>query len=91
MKLTQLAIIGAIAIASASPIHVPAIEGLKLAVQCPDVILSWPSVEGETYIVQCRQPLSTNAPWVTLADWLPAQRLIGNCFWRARLYLTLRG
>ena len=28
---------------------VSAIEGLQLAVQCPDVILGWPSLSGQTY------------------------------------------
>lgn len=50
-----------------------AIEGLKLQIYCPDVVLSWPSVEGENYIVQHRETLSTNTPWVTLTNYLPAE------------------
>ena len=49
-----------------------AIEGLRISVPCPDVILGWPSSSDETYIVQWRSTLSTNTPWVTLTDWLPA-------------------
>lgn len=52
---------------------VHAIEGLKLTIRCPDVVLSWPSVEGENYIVQWRETLSTNTPWVTLTNYLPAE------------------
>ena len=66
---TRLAIL---AVLAASSISVTAIEGLHISVQCPDVILSWPSIEGETFIVQHRSTLNTNTPWVTLADWLPA-------------------
>lgn len=51
----------------------PAIEGLKLTVRCPDVVLSWPSAAGETYIVQWRETLSPEAPWVTLTNYLPAE------------------
>lgn len=50
-----------------------AIEALKLQIHCPDVVLSWPSIEGDTYIVQYRETLSTNTPWVTLTDSLPAE------------------
>ena len=49
-----------------------AIEGIKLIVRCPDVVLSWPSVEGETYIVQHRETLDPEL-WVTLTNSLPAE------------------
>jgi hypothetical protein len=48
------------------------IENLKITVQCPDVVLSWPSQAGETYIVQYRPTLNTNTPWMTLTNNLPA-------------------
>jgi hypothetical protein len=51
----------------------PAIEGLKLSVQCQDVVLTWPSVEGEIYIVQYRPTLDTNSTWETLIASLPAE------------------
>ncbi len=54
-------------------VHTFAIEGLKLSVHCPDVWLSWPSAEGETYIVQFRETLDTNSAWITLTNGLPAQ------------------
>ena len=38
----------------------------------PYAILSWPSLDGETYIVQYRPTLNTNTPWVTLTNSLPA-------------------
>ena len=36
------------------------------------MVLSWPSVEGETYIVQYRQTVDTNSSWITLTNYLPA-------------------
>src|SRR6266542_2066426 len=57
----------------ASALQSFAIEGLKLSVHCPDVWLSFPSVEGETFIVQWRQTLDPNSTWVTLTNALPAQ------------------
>src|SRR5437870_1176302 len=55
----------------AATVQTFAIEGLKIKVVCPDVVLSWPSVEGETYIVQYRATLDTNDTWVTLDDQRP--------------------
>ncbi len=57
----------------ASSLYVSGIEGLKLTIRCPDVVLSWPSIEGENYIVQFRETLSTNTPWGTLTNYLPAE------------------
>lgn len=48
-----------------------AIEGLKLQIHCPNVVLLWPSAEGETYIVQFRETLDTNSSWVTLTNQMP--------------------
>jgi hypothetical protein len=50
-----------------------AIEGLQLSLQCSNVVLSWPSVEGETYIIECRPTLDANSSWQRLASDLPAE------------------
>ena len=50
-----------------------AIEGLKLKIVCPDVVLSWPSVTGQVYIVQYRPTLDPITPWQTLTNSLPAR------------------
>ena len=71
MRIKQGVIVTAIALI-ASTFHTLAIEELKISVECPNVILSWPSVEGELYIVQHRPTLDTNTPWVTLTNTLPA-------------------
>jgi len=73
MKTLQRGIIGVGALLLASAVQTFAIEGLKLSVHCPDVWLSWPSVEGDYYIVQWREDLSTNSTWVTLTNLLPAE------------------
>lgn len=72
LKASALGIIGVGTLLLGSAVHTFAIEGLKLTVRCPDVVLSWPSVEGEYYIVQWRETLSTNTPWVTLTNYLLA-------------------
>lgn len=49
-----------------------AIEDLKIRVQGSNVVLHWPSVAGETFIVQHRPTLETNTPWASLTNSLPA-------------------
>jgi hypothetical protein len=56
-----------------STLPTSAIEGLKLQMDCPDVVLSWPSIEGEQYRVEWREDLSTHSTWVTLTNLLSAQ------------------
>src|ERR1039457_1347373 len=65
----RLAVFVALVASSAS---VSAIEGLQISVQCPDVVLGWPSISGEYYIVQWRPTLNPSTPWVTLTNSLPA-------------------
>ncbi|HVU27046.1 MAG TPA: hypothetical protein VHG71_04840 [Verrucomicrobiae bacterium] len=49
-----------------------AIEGLQLSVQSSNVVLSWPSTNIETYLVQYRQTLNATDSWVTLTNYYPA-------------------
>jgi hypothetical protein len=72
MKSTRRAVIAAGLVLLAPAIQSLGIEGLRISVQCPDAILGWPSSPEETYIVQWRATLSTNTPWVTLTNSLPA-------------------
>ena len=72
MKTINPAIIGAVALSFATAIHAIAIEGLQIAVQNSNAVLSWPSTNGETYIVQCRQTLSPTDLWTTVTDYFPA-------------------
>lgn len=55
-----------------SVIHSKAIEGLQLSLQCSNVVLSWPSVETEIYIVQYRPTLDASNAWQTLTASFPA-------------------
>lgn len=71
MKTTTKGILaaGAVLLASATPSL--AIEGLQISVQCPNVVLGWPSDPSETYIVQWRPDLNPGTAWVTLTNSLP--------------------
>jgi hypothetical protein len=71
MNMMTRGAIGALVVFLASAVHSQAIEGLKLSIQCSNVVLSWPSVPGETYIVQYRPALATGS-WQTLTNNLPA-------------------
>ncbi len=52
--------------------HASAIEGLQIAVHGPNVVLSWPSIPAETYIVQYTPDLLV--PWGCLTNSLPANQ-----------------
>jgi hypothetical protein len=72
MKIINRVVLGIVVLFFASAIPAIAIEGLQISVQCSNVVLSWPSVEGETYIVQYRQSLNPTDSWATVTDYLPA-------------------
>jgi hypothetical protein len=57
-----------------------AIENLKLSIQASNVVLEWPSLAGETYIVQHRPAFDTNTVWVTLTNSLPAALVTNRTF-----------
>lgn len=71
MKTISQRALSAIAALFLSATSAPAIEGLELWVRCPDVVLSWPSTNGETYLVQFRPTLDTNSSWQTLTNYMP--------------------
>lgn len=49
-----------------------AIEGLKISVQSTNAVLSWPSTNTETYVIQYRSNLTASSSWQTLTDYFPA-------------------
>lgn len=55
-----------------STVRLLGIEGLQISVQCSNVVLSWPSVDGEAFIVQHRTTLDGSSTWQTLTSSLPA-------------------
>ncbi|HEY5234300.1 MAG TPA: hypothetical protein VIK35_12270, partial [Verrucomicrobiae bacterium] len=57
---------------SLSTVQSFAIEGLQLSIQSSNVVLSWPSTNTETYIVQYRPTLTPDSSWLTLTDFLAA-------------------
>jgi hypothetical protein len=71
MKTTKRILL-TLAIVVVSAVQSLAIEGLKLSVQCSNVVLHWPSVEGQTYMVQYRPTLDPATPWQTLTNSYPA-------------------
>lgn len=72
MKTPHVGLAAAAAILVTCSTETFAIEDLKISIRCPDVWLTWPSVEnGETYIVQYRQTLDTNSSWLTLTNYMP--------------------
>jgi hypothetical protein len=74
MKITRKGIIGAAGILLITAANSLAIEGLNLSVQCTNVVLSWPSVDGsgDSYVVMRRTDLSSNSTWTVLANYYAA-------------------
>lgn len=64
--------IGVAALLGLTTLQTFAIEGLQISVQCSNVCLSWPSIEGKNYIVQYRQTLNPSDMWQTLTSAWPA-------------------
>ncbi len=69
---TKIAIIAVVTILMAFTLPSFAIEKLTLSLQSSNVVLTWPSVAGETYIIQSRASLDTNDTWQTLTNFYPA-------------------
>ncbi|MCF7669906.1 MAG: hypothetical protein K9N48_09055 [Verrucomicrobia bacterium] len=57
---------------SVSRQYVHAIEDLKLQIQGTNAVLSWPSMENETFIVRYRARLDEAHPWTVLTNDYPA-------------------
>jgi len=56
----------------ASVVETYAIEDFRIAIQnTTNIVLSWPSVAGEAYIIQTRASWDTNSPWTTLSSSYP--------------------
>ena len=48
--------------------RVEAVDNLAISIQNTNIVLSWSSLAGQSYIVQSRSSLSTNVAWVTLTN-----------------------
>lgn len=71
MKTTSLFATAALLVLSANQHSVHAIEDLQLQVQGANAVLSWPSIEGETFIVRYRPRLDEAHPWTMLTNNYP--------------------
>ncbi len=61
--------VGVLMIVAASRLF--AIEDLRISVEGTNVVLNWPSTNGETYVVQFRPSLDVSTPWTTLTNNMP--------------------
>jgi len=68
---STIPIVAAVAVFLTTETNAPAIEGLQLSLQCSNVVLSWPSIAGQNYIVQYRPTLDPSTPWQTLTNSYP--------------------
>jgi hypothetical protein len=68
--LTILHAIVAIVLLSAH--HADAITNTTIAIQGTNVVISWPSKTGASYLIQFRSAFDTNPPWVNLTNAYPA-------------------
>lgn len=62
----------AVALLFSNLLTVMGIENLQIRVQGTNAVLSWPSVEGETFIIRYRARLDEAHPWTLLAASYPA-------------------
>jgi hypothetical protein len=73
MKAIKQAVVGAVVLlVVASANQTFAIEGLQVSVQSSNAIVSWPSTNTETFIVQYRSNLTASSSWQTLTNYFPA-------------------
>lgn len=70
MKISSLHI--TIAILLCSQVLSLAIEGLSIKSVETNIVLSWPSTEGDIYIIQYKETVDTNTTWQILTNTLPA-------------------
>ncbi len=66
--------VAAVALLFASIFQSQAVPGLQLSIQCTNVVLKWPSVDGggATYMIRYRPDLSANSSWIILTNYYPA-------------------
>lgn len=72
MKAVKFAVIVSITTALITPVRSFAVPDTKLAVYCPDVVLTWPSTNGQSFLIQTRPDLNPDTPWAWLTNFYPA-------------------
>ncbi len=66
MKNSNLSLIVVLMVLLRSAPSGHAIQGTGISIQGADVILNWPSVEGQRYVVRYSPVMNDNPPWVVL-------------------------
>ncbi len=72
MKAIKLATIVSIITATAASVNSFAVPDTKIAINCPDVVLWWPSTNGQSFLIQTRPDLNPDTPWTWLTNFYPA-------------------
>lgn len=72
MKMVTLTIVATVALLFVSAFPSFAVDGLQISVQTTNATLTWPSTEGETFVVQYRRTLDSADLWQTLSSAWPA-------------------
>lgn len=50
------------------PLSSKAVPNTQIAVECPDVVLWWPSTNGQSFLIQTRPDLNPETAWTDLAN-----------------------
>jgi|SRR5579883_395027 len=64
--------LGVLALWVTCSVPLKAVEGLQVSVQGTNVVLTWPSVDGDTYVIERSAGLTTNTNWICLSNTFPA-------------------
>jgi len=72
MKTIKLAVVVSLIAAIAASESSFAVPDTKIAIRCPDVVLWWPSTNGQSFLIQGRPDLNPETTWTTLTNFYPA-------------------
>jgi hypothetical protein len=72
MKAIKQAVVVSLIAAIAASESSFAVPDTKIAIRCPDVVLWWPSTNGQSFLIQGRPDLNPETTWTTLTNFYPA-------------------
>lgn len=73
MKSSRIVLLSAFALAAAAAsFNSFAVPDTRIAVRCPDVVLWWPSTNGQSFLIQIRPDLNPDTLWTTVTNFYPA-------------------
>jgi hypothetical protein len=71
LSATQIALaIGAVLLASAT--QTSAVPGTKIAVACPNIVIWWPSTQGQSFLIEARPDLNPGTQWTQITNYFLA-------------------